>query len=638
MSKRYRKTQHVEQTSPDLVAEQVERLKELFPECVAEGKVDFERLKATLGEIVDDRPERYSFTWAGKRDAVRLLQVPSRATLRPAPKESVDWETTKNIFIEGENLEVLKLLYKSYAGRVKMIYIDPPYNTGNDFIYPDNFADPLDPYLKLTGQKDSEGNLLTTNPETSGRYHSAWLSMMYPRLFVARQLLAEHGVIWISVDDTEVANVRTLCNEVFGEENFVANFIWEKRRSRENRRVFSFNHDFILCFAKSKDRFQTARQLLPLTEEALARYANPDKDPRGDWQSVSINAQAGHATPSQFYSITTPGGRKLDPPPGRCWSVTKERMDKLIADNRIWFGEDGNSVPREKVFRSEAREGLTPQTLWTADEVGTNDSAKRELMDLFDGQAVYETPKPVSLIKRMAHIASSRDDMVMDFFSGSCTTADAVLELNREDSGCRHYIMVQIPEPTRTMKSNGSYEETDAYKAGFRTIADIGKERIRRVVKKLRKDAKGQKDLFKGRENPEDLGFRVFKLAESNYRQWSGVEERNGKKYADTMEMFTDPLLPGARPDDVIWEVALKEGFSLSSTIEKLKDIKGNAVFRVTDPDREQTFLICLDDTLKAATVKALGIKKDTLFVCRDKALTDELAANLALQCNLKTI
>ena len=499
MMKQNRKGKAVATTSADFLAEQIVRLKELFSEAFTEDKVDFDKLRATLGDLVDDGPERYIFTWAGKRDAIRLLQTPTRATLVPCREESVNFDTTQHLFIEGDNLEVLKLLYKPYFGRVKMIYIDPPYNTGQDFIYPDNYADPLATYLQLTGQQDAEGNLLTSNPETSGRYHSAWLSMMYPRLFLARQLLREDGAVWISIDDVEVSNLRLICNEIFGEENFVASFIWEKRITRENRRVFSFNHDFILCYARNKDLFQAERNLLPLSEEVLQRYSNPDNDPRGDWQSVSLNAQAGHATPAQFYTITTLGGREVAAPPGRCWSVTKERMQELIAGNRVWFGPDGNNIPRLKVFLSEARSGLTPHTLWKAREVGTNDSAKKALIELFSGEAVYDTPKPVGLIKRIVQIstASSEEDMVLDFFAGSCATAQAVLDLNREDGGNRRFVVVQLPEPTDNPQ--------------FPTIADIGKERIRRVIARMKQENEGQLPLLDTRETTEDLGFKVFK-------------------------------------------------------------------------------------------------------------------------------
>jgi len=626
----------VQTETPDITAEQRARLKELFPEAFTEGKVDFEKLRATLGDFVDDGPERYRFTWAGKRDAIRMLQMPTRATLVPCREESLNFDETQHIFIEGDNLEVLKLLYKPYFGRVKMIYIDPPYNTGHDFIYPDNYADPLGVYLQLTGQQDAEGNLLTSNPETSGRYHSAWLSMMYPRLFLARQLLREDGAVWISIDDVEAANLRVICNEIFGEENFVATFIWEKRTTRENRRVFSFNHDFILCYARNKDFFQVSRNLLPLSEEVLKRYSNPDNDPRGDWQSISLNAQAGHATPAQFYTIVTPGGRELAPPPGRCWSVTKERLQELIADNRVWFGLDGNNVPRLKVFLSETRGGLTPHTLWKADEVGTNDSAKKALIELFAGEAVYDTPKPVGLIKRIVQISTmpSEQDIILDFFAGSCTASQAVLELNREDGGNRRFIMVQLPEPTDNPE--------------FPTIADIGKERIRRVIAQMQQEREGQLPLDT-RETPEDLGFKVFKLAPSNYRPWRGVDEHTPEAYEQQMALFLDPLVDGWTVEDVIYEVALKDrGYGLNCRIESLGTVRDpaqpgqppprNVVYRITDPDKEQSCILCLADKIPPPLVRLLELDTTDAFICRDVALDDETAANLALQCRLKTI
>lgn len=620
----------VERSSVNLVTEQIERLKEIFPEVVTEGKVDFEKLKATLGEVVDDRPERYSFTWAGKRDAIRLLQMPSRATLKPCPDESVDWETTKHVFIEGENLEVLKLLYKSYAGRVKMIYIDQPYNTGNDFIYPDNFADPLDTYLKLTGQKSAEGNLLTSNPETGGRYHSAWLSMMYPRLFVARQLLQEDGVIFVSIDDHEVYNLRVLMNEIFGGENFVASVIWQKMYApKSSAKHFSEDHDFIVVYAKNASLWRA--DLLPRTEDQDSVYTNPDDDPRGPWRPNNLAARNYYSKGS--YSIRCPGGREIPgPPKGSYWRVSEERLWELHRQGRIWWGRDGNNVPAPKIYLSEVKQGRVPQTLWFFKDVGHTQEAKKELLEFVDfgiTDNVLDTVKPTRLIQRILQVSTSveEESVILDFFAGSASLAHAVLKQNREDGGRRRFVCVQLPERLPIPEKR------------LHTIADIGKERIRRVIQKLKEEAKGQQKLFKGCETPEDLGFRVFKLAESNYRQWGGLEERAGEKYAAEMELFTDPLLPGSKVEDVVWEVALKEGYGLSSTVEEVKGIKGNRVRRVTDPDHNsQSFLVCLDDTLKEATVRALKLGKDDLFVCRDAALTDEQAANLALTCKLKTI
>lgn len=597
----------------------------IFPEVVAEGKVDFEKLKTTLGEIVDDRPERYSFAWAGKRDAVRLLQVPSRGTLKPCLEESVDWETTKNLFIGGENLEVLKLLYKSYAGRVKMIYIDPPYNTGNDFIYPDDFADPLDAYLKLTAQKDAEGNLLTSNPETSGRYHSAWLSMMYPRVFIARQILREDGVIFISIGDEEFANLRLILDEIFGEENFVATIAWQKTFAKKNKALISGSHDHILVYTRQLSAW--TRNLIPRDEEQLSAYKNPDRDPRGKWQSVSfsVTTEDPDKRKPYRYKIKLPSEREVLPPAGRHWNGLPGRYKELLEDNRIWFGPDGDNLPRVKVFLTEVQAGIVPDTWWPHDEVGSTQDAKKEVLQLFEGEEPFSTPKPTALIERMLQIATSPgdNDIVMDFFAGSGTTAESVLNLNEKDGGTRRFLLIQLPEPI----SHGSCS----------TIAEVSKERVRRVIRRhLQKEQGNLKmDLRAGQG---DLGFRVYKLAESNYRQWRGLADKDGEKYAEEMDLFTDPLLPGWKPEDVLWEVALKEGFSLSSTIEEQMEVKSNRVWRVTDADRGQSFLICLDDKLKDASVKALKLGKEDLLVCRDAALTDEQAANYALTCKLKTI
>jgi adenine-specific DNA-methyltransferase len=628
-----RKTESVERATPDLVDEQVERLKEIFPECVAEGKVDFERLKATLGEIVDERPERYSFTWAGKRDAIRLLQVPSRATLNPCPKESVDWETTKNVFIEGENLEALKLLYKSYAGRVKMIYIDPPYNTGNDFIYPDNFADPLDTYLKLTGQKDADGNLLTSNPETGGRYHSAWLSMMYPRLFVARQLLNENGVVFVSIDSRELSNLIKLLDELFGEENSLGCLIWRKKEGGGMADdYFATEHEYVVVYRKS-DSFMWQDEAQEADEADFKR-----SDDRGQYNLVKLakwgNTARREDRPSMYFPLTDPDGKPNYPvAPDGCegrWRMGKERIKQLLKDDLIeWVRKDGKWFPYEKIY-FDPQKGKAVKLRSILYDVGGTAAGSNELTGLFGKKDVFENPKPTALIKSFARWNLGDGELLLDFFAGSCTAAQAVLDLNREDPGNRRFVVVQLPEPTS--------EDSPAHKAGHDTIAEIAKERIRRVIKKLKDEAKGKKSLFKDRETPEDLGFRVFKLAESNYRQWRGVGERDGEMYAKEMDLFTDPLLPGWKPEDVIWEVALKEGYGLSSTVEEVQGIKGNRVWQVADHDRGQSFRICLDDKLKDATVVALKLSKDHLFVCRDVALTDQLAANLALQCRLKTI
>jgi adenine-specific DNA-methyltransferase len=627
MSTVKRKTEAVARISAALAEDQLARLKEIFPECFTEGRVDFDKLRETLGEEIDSRPERYSFTWAGKRDAIRLLQTPSRATLIPCPKESVNFEETGNLFIEGDNLEVLKLLYKSYFGRVKMIYIDPPYNTGNDFIYPDNFADPLDTYLRLTGQKEANGNLLTSNPETSGRYHSAWLSMMYPRLFLARQFLREDGAIFVSIDDHEVQNLRLVMNEIFGEENFVATIIWQKVFGPKNTaRHFSEDHDFIVCYAKNAVTWTPTA--LPRTEEADARYENPDNDPRGPWSSSDLTARNYYSEGQ--YEVASPSGKKFKATIGAYWRVKEEKFKELDRDKRIWWGPDGKGMPRLKRFLSEVKQGIVPQTLWKYQDVGHTQEAKQELLKYVKFEHtdnVLDTVKPPRLIKRMLQIstAATAGHIVLDFFAGSGTTAHGVLAQNTDDGGNRRFICVQLPERLPIEEKR------------LKTLSDIARTRIREVIQELT-TRESQKLKLNSGEEADDRGFRAFKLGVSNYRPWTGTLEKDAETYGKTMGLYTDPLAPGSKPENVIWEVVIKEGFDLNSSIEKLSEIKGNTVYQVSDSERGQTFRICLDDALKPATIKALSLGKDDLFICRDKALNDEGAANLALQCRLKTI
>lgn len=627
MTESKRVTEHVSTESADLLAERREALRQLVPEAFSEGRIDFEKLREALGDLVDDRPERYTFTWAGKRDAIRLLQTPSRATLVPCPEESVNWDSTEHLFLEGDNLEVLKLLYKSYAGRVKMIYIDPPYNTGNDFVYPDNFADPLATYLELTGQKDSNGNLLTSNPETSGRYHSAWLSMMYPRLFIARQLLREDGVILASIDDTEVHNLRMAMNEVFGEENFIAHIVWQKRYvSNMTAKYLSDMHDHILVFGKSISGSDVSIRKLDRSEEQLKAYKNPDNDPRGPWRAQDLSASKYYKAGE--FTITTPAGVKCDPPPGRYWRCNREQYEKWLSDNRIWFGVEGTARPMLKAFLSGASNGVTPNTWWAHDFAGHNKEATLEVKELFDGAAPFDTSKPVKLIRRMLEIFADENAIVVDFFAGSCTTAHAVLENNASTGANQRFIVCQFPEPTS--------QDSIASKSGFRTIADVGIARIERAIARLIKIGNGKISFA---DVPPDLGFRVFKLAESHFARWRGTAEQSPEELIEQMKMFQDPLLEGWTEQAVIFEVLLKEGYSLSSRVERVsRDDVPNTVHRVTDGERGQSFRICLDDKIDPEIARALELGKDDLFVCRDVALDDTLAANLALQCRLRTI
>jgi len=599
--------------SLDLSEEKRQELLRLFPEIRTEGgKIDFDRLKLTLGETVDVGKERYGMHWPGKADCFKTIQAPSMGTLRPCPEESVNFDTTENLIIEGDNLEVLKLLQKSYLGRVKMIYIDPPYNTGNDFIYPDNYSESLQTYLEYTGQVDAQGRKFGTNTDTDGRFHSKWMNMMYPRLYLARNLLRNDGVIFISIDDNELSNLKALAHEVFGESNFIALFVWEKRTTRENRRVFSFNHEYVMCIARDKDSFEDVRNLLPLTDEVRGRYSNPDNDPRGPWQSVSLNAQAGHATKDQFYSLTTPGGRTIDPPSGRCWALTKPRMDELIADNRVWFGEAGNNVPRRKSFISEATEGLTPHTLWTAEEVGTNDSAKKELIELFSGTSVFETPKPTSLIRRMLEVSTGGSDIIVDFFAGSGPVAQAVLELNSQDGGNRKFILIQLPELTDL--------------ADYPTIADITKERVRLVVKKLNSEDSLQGGAIFPSEGPkQDRGFRVFKLTDSNFRPWDAEVPHESGALQQQLDLFIDHIKDGRSNQDLLFEILIKRGFSLTTEVETLT-LAGQEVFGVAGT----MMLVCLERELTLELVRAMADLNPECVVFLDEGFAgnDQLKTN----------
>ncbi|MEA3642273.1 MAG: site-specific DNA-methyltransferase, partial [Lamprobacter sp.] len=417
--------------SPDLVADNIERLRDIFPEVFAEGRIDFDALKQALGEAVDEREERYSFTWHGKRRAKQIAQTPSTGTLRPCPEESVNWETTKNLFIEGDNLEVLKLLQKSYHRKVKMIYIDPPYNTGKEFIYPDKWQDNLDTYLRYTGQVDDEGFKVSANAETSGRYHTNWLNMMYPRLRLARNLLRDDGVIFISIDDGECSNLKKICDEVFGDENFIGNIIWQKKYAKQNdSKGFSVSHDHILLYARSVENWQPNE--LPRTDAQLKNYKNPDNHPLGPWQSVVYTCnKTSTERPNLYYPIIHPKtGLEVWPEKSRVWGCDKERHQRNVEEGRVWWGEsDDKPKPRLKAFLAEVKGGIVPDTLWLREDVGDTQESKRRIMELFDGRPIFDTPKPIRLINRMLQIAmSEREGIILDFFAGSASTADAVVK------------------------------------------------------------------------------------------------------------------------------------------------------------------------------------------------------------------
>ncbi|MDD3012294.1 MAG: site-specific DNA-methyltransferase [Candidatus Gastranaerophilales bacterium] len=456
--------------------ENLQKLASLFPAAVKDGQLDIDALKEELGQFEEITAEKYELTWAGKQNAKKEARKnPLGKTLKFCPEESQYPETTENLYIEGDNLEVLKLLNKNYRGAIKMIYIDPPYNTGNDFVYNDNFSMTQEESEQTQGERDEYGERLIKNSKDSARYHTNWLNMMYPRLKTAKDLLTEDGIIFISIDDNEIENLKKLCNEVFDESNFIACIIWERAYSPVNlKKHFSENHDFILCYAKNIDGLVCNG--LKRSDDANDRYKNPDNDPRGMWKSSDLSV--GPIIKEKVYEIITPSGRKTMPPEGYCWRLTKERFQEFVNDNRIWFGKDGNNVPSIKRFLSEVKNTITPMTIWKYSEVGHTQDAKQKLKDIFDGASYFDYPKSVDLIKRMLELYVDNNSLILDYFSGSSTTAHACMQLNSEDGGNRKFIMIQLPEATD--------ETSEAFKSGYKNICEIGKERIRRAGKKIK--------------------------------------------------------------------------------------------------------------------------------------------------------
>jgi adenine-specific DNA-methyltransferase len=611
----------------DVVGNHVSQIAALFPNCVTErldkdGKpvraVDFEKLREELtGEIIEEGAERYQFTWPDKRKANQLANTPTKMTLRPCREESVDFEHTENLYIEGDNLDVLKVIREAYLGKVKMIYIDPPYNTGNDFVYNDDFASSYEEFAESCKVYDEEGNLTfdpKANGESNGRFHTDWLNMIYPRLKVARDLLAEDGVIFISIDDNEDENLRKVCDEIFGEQNFVAQLVWERAYSPKNDAKFISNsHDYILMYARNINSFQIGR--LPRTEEANARYSNPDNDPRGVWKPSDISVKT--YNPESDYPITTPSGRVVEPPAGRCWSLSKKAFFERLQDNRIWFGPNGDSVPSMKRFLTELKfEGMAPTSILFYKEVGHSQEGAKELVSLMGDKGVFDGPKPIRLLYRLLTLANlDKDSIILDFFSGSASTAHALMKLNAEDGGNRKFIMIQLPETT----------DDKARKAGYQTICEIGKERIRRAGKQIldsmQTSAGG--DLFSQTEKAPklDIGFRVLKLAESNMEDVYYTPDQFEMK-----DLFrqADNVKPDRTGMDLLFQVMLQCGCLLSEKIT-VSRIGGKEVFNVADG----YLIACFDKDVSEDVIAEIAKQQPVYFVMRDaSAASDNVMDN----------
>jgi adenine-specific DNA-methyltransferase len=592
----------IESTSLDLEKLNVEKIKEFFPNVVTEGKIDFDKLKVILGDQVDDRVEKYQFTWNGKSNTIKLAQSPSTGTLIPSKDDSKNWDTTGNLYIEGDNLEVLKQLQKTYYGKIKMIYIDPPYNTGGDFVYKDDFKDNIQNYKEQTKQTSR------ANPETNGRYHTDWLNMMYSRLILAKNLLSPNGSIFLSIDDKELDNLRKICNEIFGENNFVANLVWRKIYGVKNdSKQFSNSHEYILVYSKQSEKWTPS--LLARTEKQNERYKNPDNDTRGPWKSADFTGVG--TSPSCVFPIVTPSGKVINPPDGKRWIVNQERYLELNKDNRIWFGSNGDSVPSIKRFLSEVQDGIVPSTFLDYTDVGHTDEANRQLKSLMSGP-FFDYPKPVRLLTRLVHIGTSESDIILDFFSGSATTAHAIMQLNAEDGGNRKFIMVQLPELTD--------ESSEAYKAGYKNICEIGKERIRRAGEQIKQELIDKKNkaclLDDNIVDPEtfDNGFKVFKLESTNIIPWDGTIKFD----EDTIFSQTEVIKEDRTSLDVLYEIMLKYGV-FDKPVEEIK-VNGKTMYSIA----KGYLIVCLDNNISLEDVKEIGKLKPRNVIFKESGFRND--------------
>ena len=597
------KPNKLELSSVDGTQLNLEALYQIAPSCFTEVKddktgelrhvVNFRTLRQLLGDnAVEDADEMYQFTWPGKQEARREAARPITKTLRPVVEDSVDWDNTQNLYIEGDNLEVLKLLQKSYMGKVKMIYIDPPYNTGNDFVYDDDFARSQNEEELASGNVDELGNRYRKNTDTNGRFHSDWCSMMYSRLMVARSLLTDDGVIFISIDDNEQRNLKNICDEIFGSSNFIAQLIWERAYSPKNdAKYISNSHDYVLMYALDLEKFTIGR--LPRTEEANARYSNPDNDPRGVWKASDMSVKT--YTSSCDYKITTPSGKIVEPPAGRCWSLSAKAFAERLQDNRIWFGPNGDSTPSIKRFLSELKyEGMAPTSILFYKEVGHSQEGAKEVVSLFGNKGVFDGPKPVRLLERLITLANLKSDsIVMDFFSGSATTAHALMKVNAEKQTSYKFILVQLPEEVSETKKE----------QGYKTICGIGKERIRRAGKKIKEESPLTTQNL-------DTGFRVFRLADSNFEE---VKKAPAEYDQAQLDLFLNNVKSDRTDLDLLFGAMLSWGVQLSLPMTS-EEVDGKMIYSVNDGD----LVACFADDITENIVKAMADKQPLRVLFRD--------------------
>lgn len=591
--------------SEDIQQDNVAKIAALFPNCITETRgedgrlkkaINFDLLRQMLSDVATEGDEAYEFTWVGKKASIVEANRPIRKTLRPCKEESVNWDTTENLYIEGDNLEVLKLLQESYLGKVKMIYIDPPYNTGNDFIYNDDFKVSSEEYADETGELDEEGNRMFKNTDSNGRFHSDWCSMIYSRLMLARNLLSEDGVIFVSIDDHEQENLKKCCDEIFGGHNFIAQIVWEKVHTRKNSAIyFSSSHEYILCYAKvrrnySGDRIGFKRNLLP--REDTNDYSNPDNDPKGPWKADPITAHNYYAAD---YTITKPNGVIIKRPQDRYWAYSEESIKRMIEENSIIWG-DGDSMPSAKRYLCDVQDGLVPVTLFSRQFAGDSSQAKKQMDSLFEEcKGIFDYTKPVKMITRLLQIGSNKEDVILDFFSGSATTAHAVMQLNAEDGGHRKFIMVQLPEETD--------EKSEAFKAGYKNICEIGKERIRRAAKKIHEDSP---------DAAFDDGFRVLKLDDTNMKD---VYYAAGDYTQDLVAMMESNVKSDRTDLDLLFGCLIEWGLPLSLPYTS-ETIDGCMVHTYNDGD----LIACFDENVPESVIKTIAKRQPLRAVFRDSS------------------